>query len=70
MAAAVNGRDRETVFVHHFEVSLDGLLGHLRNFLDRLALGGDTGQLGNEDAEAPFGLRLQDDLILGSMLMC
>jgi len=37
---------------------------HLGRFLDRLALGGDAGQLGHEDAEATFGLRLQDDLVL------
>lgn len=63
-AAAVDGRDREAVFVHHLEVGLDGLLGHLGGFLDRLALGGDAGQLRHEDAEAAFGLRLQDDLVL------
>jgi hypothetical protein len=38
-AAAVDGRDRETVFVHHLKVGLDRLLGHLRSFLDRLTLG-------------------------------
>lgn len=41
-AAAVDGRDREAVFVHYLEVGLNGLLGHLGGFLDRLALGGDT----------------------------
>lgn len=59
-AAAVDGRDREAVFVHHLEVGLEGLLGHVGRFLDRLALGGDTGQLGHEDAEAAFRLRLQE----------
>lgn len=63
-AVAVDGRDREAVFVHHLEVGLDRPLGHLRCFLDRLALGGDAWELGHEDAEAAFGLRLQDDLVL------
>ena len=63
-AAAVDGRDREAVFVHHLEVGLDGLPGHLGGFLDRLALGGDTGELGHEDAEAAFGLRPHHDLVL------
>lgn len=39
----------------------------LGGFLDRLALGGNTGQLGHEDAEAAFGLRLQDDLALATV---
>lgn len=50
--------------MHYLEVGLNGLLRHLGGFLDRLALGGDAGELGHEDAEAAFGLRLQDDLVL------
>jgi hypothetical protein len=49
-AAAVDGRDGEAVFVHHLEVGLDGLLGHSRCLLDRLALGSDIRQRGHEDA--------------------
>ncbi len=50
--------------MHHLAVVLDGLLGHIDRFLDRLALGGDAWQFGHEDAEAAFGLQLQDDLVL------
>jgi hypothetical protein len=48
--------------MHHFEIGLNGLLGHFAGFVDRLALGGDARQLGHEDAEATFGLR--HDLVL------
>lgn len=44
-AAAVDSRDRKAIFVHHFEVDLDRLVGHLRGFLDRLPLRGDAWQL-------------------------
>jgi hypothetical protein len=63
-AAAVDDRDRKAILVHRVEVGLDRVLGHLGGFLDRLTLGGDAGQLGHEDTEAAFGLRLQDDLVL------
>jgi hypothetical protein len=41
----VDSRDRKAIFVHHFEVDLDRLVGHLRGFLDRLPLRGDAWQL-------------------------
>lgn len=63
-ASATDGRDLKAILVHRFEVGLDGLLGHVGGFLDRLALGGDTEQFRHEDAEAAFRLRLQDDLVL------
>lgn len=50
--------------MHYLEIGLDDLLGNFGRFLDRLALGGNARQLGHEDAEAAFGLRLQDDLVL------
>lgn len=56
-AAVVDGRNREAGFVHHLKVGLNGLL-------DRLALGGEAWELGPEDAEGAFGLRLQHDLVL------
>src|SRR5205807_824441 len=54
---ALHGRDRQSVFLHRFDVELDGFFRHCQRLIDCLALGGDARQLWDEHAVATLVFR-------------